>query len=61
MATIRRANDTQRLVSTYVSDHLDLLTADNFATSQTVTFLIQRSPCSKLVETLQDLEFIFFR
>src|SRR6266480_3207719 len=60
MAIWRRTNDAQWSCSTRTSDHLDLLTVDNFATRQTVTFIIQRSPRSKLVETLQYLEFIFF-
>jgi len=61
MATVCRANDTQRLVSTCVSDHPDLLAGDNLAANQTVTFLVQRPPRSKMIEALQDLEFILFR
>ena len=61
MATFRRTIEPQRPVPTRAARHLDLLTDDNLAANETVTFLIQRAPYPELIEPTQHLEFLHVR
>ncbi len=61
MAMVSRANDPQRPVSTCASDYLYLPARNNFAANKAITFLIQGMPLPELIESLQDLQFVFIR
>jgi hypothetical protein len=45
-------------VSACTASYQDLAASNNFAANEAVTFLIQRTPLSELIEPLQRLQFI---
>jgi len=57
----RRTIDAARPIAVYAPTHLDFLPCDNFAANEAITFFIQGVPHPELIESLQDLQFVFLR
>ena len=55
----RRTTDAERPI--FAPSYPDFLPSDNFAANEAIAFFIKRVPQPELIESLQDLQFVFIR